>query len=593
LVFIKRGIYILFLFCFAKGYAQSVKPNWIGNAKDVKLFLENAKMPEGFSSDKEVYDLVQNTLQDLRNKGYITCNVDTSFTIDSMVTTKIFVGEKYKWAKLKTVNIPAVMLANIGYDAKTLQNKLVDFKSYAILCKQALTYAENNGYPFANMQLQNILVTDSTVGGDITFTKNKLITIDSIDIQGDAGMGLNYVQRLLNIKEGDLYNEAALRDISRRILTTNFLIEEQPRAVNFGSQKTTLILYLNQKNANRADAVIGFLPNNTQLGGKLLVTGDVKLNLVNSFNLGEQLNLNWQNLQYKSPRLTVDVSYPYVLGSAFGFTSKFNYTKNDTSFRTTQGELGLQYVLEPAKFLKVFYNNNSSRLLNVNISELNARRNLPQNVDYKTKSFGIAWAQNSTDRLMNPRKGVNFLGEFGAGIKTIIRNNIITDAVDPILNKPFAYLYDSLKAKTYKYQAVVQMAYYVALSKSIVLKSMYSGGVVYNDRLFKNELFQIGGYKILRGFDEASLFAKSYHVLTLEPHYSISRNSYFLLLVDAGKVNLPFAGSGPKNAFAFGAGLNLETKGGAFSLIYAVSNNLSDQIVLKNGKIHFGYVNNF
>jgi outer membrane protein assembly factor BamA len=565
-----------------------------GLAQDIALFNKYAAKEKPSPSELEVYNYVQNTIQNLIENGYLASSLDSFYAKDTKWEAKIFVGNKYKWAGIKTVQIPSVMLANIGYEANTFNGKIIDLKTYTAFCKKALEYAENNGYPFATMQLKNMEIQDSLVKGDITFTKNKVIYIDSIIIEGDAEMGYNYVKRFFDIAEGDLYNESKLRDISKRIQSSVFLMEAQPWVITFGANNTKLNLFLNQKNANRADAVIGFLPNNSQLGGKLLVTGDVKLNLVNSLNKGEQLNLNWQNLQYKSPRLLVDLSVPYILGSAFGFTSKFNYTKNDSSFRTLLGEIGIQYVIDYSKFIKVFYTNNSSRLLSVNTFELASNRSLPPNVDYNSKTFGIAWVQNKLNNRLNPSKGYTLTAEFGAGIKNIITNNLISEAIDPVLNIPFKYLYDSLKPKTYKYQATIQGSYFFAVTKALNVKTAYNGGIIYNDKLFKNELFQIGGYKILRGFDEASLFVNQYHVVTVEPHYSISRNSYFLLLVDAAKINLPYVIDGiMKTGFAIGAGLNLETKGGAFSLVYAVSNNLGNQLELRNGKIHFGYINSF
>lgn len=559
------------------------------------IFLKNVSTTTPtFNSELDAYNYLQTTMQSLRQKGYIACNVDTSYYINNTFTAQIFVGNLYKWANIKTSNIPPILLANLGYTYNTFNGKIINYNQYALLCKKILQYAQNNGYPFANVQLKNAVINDSTITGDITFTKNNLIKIDSIDIRGDANININYIERYLNIAEGDLYNEAQIASISKRIEESYFLKEAQPWVMRFSADKNTLTLFLDEKNANRADAVVGFLPNNTQLGGKLLVTGDVKLNLVNGLNRGEQININWQNLQYKSPRLMLDINLPYMFGTVFGISSKFNYIKNDTSFRSVMGELGVQYMFGNYNFLRAYYNSNTSRLLNVDLNQLQATRALPVNIDFNTKTFGLALAQANLNNRLNPSKGFSTNLEFGAAIKNIIRNNTIEEAYDAQLLKPFAYLYDTLKAKTFRYTAIGQFTYYFKLSKSFVLKTNYSGGIVLNERLFKNELFQIGGYKILRGFDEASLFVDKYSILTLEPHYNISRSSYLLLLADAGVVNLPFASNGKnKTAYAIGTGINLETKNGMFSLIYAISNNLSNNFVLKNGKIHFGYVSTF
>jgi hemolysin activation/secretion protein len=123
-----------------------------------------------------------------------------------------------------------------------------------------------------------------------------------------------------------------------------------------------------------------------------------------------------------------------------------------------------------------------------------------------------------------------------------------------------------------------------------VTRIYYQGGKVYNKNLFKNELYQIGGYKTLRGFNEAALFVKDYHILTVEPRYYISRNSFLHVITDIGMVR-------PQEKFLFasglGAGLTLDLKAGMFNILYAIGNNLENEFLFRNAKIHFGYINRF
>ena len=57
--------------------------------------------------------------------------------------------------------------------------------------------------------------------------------------------------------------------------------------------------------------------------------------------------------------------------------------------------------------------------------------------------------------------------------------------------------------------------------------------------MVRNELFQIGGNKLLRGFDEASIFTPTYSILSLEYRLALGKNSYFQMpFIDAGFVSL-------------------------------------------------------
>ena len=53
-------------------------------------------------------------------------------------------------------------------------------------------------------------------------------------------------------------------------------------------------------------------------------------------------------------------------------------------------------------------------------------------------------------------------------------------------------------------------------------------------KIFRNELFQIGGYKLLRGFDEESQYLSQFAIGTVEYRYLVGQNSFFYAFVDGG-----------------------------------------------------------
>jgi hypothetical protein len=463
-----------------------------------------------------------------------------------------------------------------------------------LLCEQILQYAENNGYPFAKIQLKDIQLSDSTINGYLKFDKNQKVTIDSIDIiSDDLTISSTFIQQYLAIQKGDLYSEKKLKQISTKLRQLSFLQEQKPWRMSFSLSQNILTLFLKSKNANRADFLVGLAPSNSTVGNRFFLTGDIKLGLVNSLHYGEQLNLNWQNLQYKSPRLSIDYTLPYILNTGIGNTAKFNYIKNDSSFATTATEFGFTYPLPSGTILKLYYTGSSSRIITVDTLSIKSRKALPANVDFSIRGLGITAQLNTSDYLLNPRKGVVFSLNGLVGIKKIIRNSTIENLKD-VNNANFSYLYDSIKTATYKYQLLAQLAYYKTIYKNLIMGIIYKGGAMYNPNLFKNELFQIGGYRSLRGFDEASLFTNNYQILSLEPKFIINRTSYVFLLSDIGQVSLPLAQpKSTKIVFGFGGGLSLETKSGMFNVIYAFGNNGANGIQFKNSKIHFGYINVF
>jgi hemolysin activation/secretion protein len=107
-------------------------------------------------------------------------------------------------------------------------------------------------------------------------------------------------------------------------------------------------------------------------------------------------------------------------------------------------------------------------------------------------------------------------------------------------------------------------------------------------------LFQIGGYKLLRGFDEESIYASQYAVTTAEYRYLIGRNSFLFTFVDFGWArNTASSANSSHTYFGTGLGMALETKAGIFNISYAVGKRNDLNFDLRQSKIHFGYVNFF
>jgi hemolysin activation/secretion protein len=137
-------------------------------------------------------------------------------------------------------------------------------------------------------------------------------------------------------------------------------------------------------------------------------------------------------------------------------------------------------------------------------------------------------------------------------------------------------------------------AKYLPIGKQGTFKVGINGGIFQSDQIFRNELFQIGGYKTLRGFDEESEYVSQYGVLTLEYRYLIGLNSYFFGFTDGAWAGN--SGNSPRLNHTYlgaGLGLALETKAGIFNLAWAIGKRDDTPFNLRQSKIHFGFVNFF
>ena len=121
------------------------------------------------------------------------------------------------------------------------------------------------------------------------------------------------------------------------------------------------------------------------------------------------------------------------------------------------------------------------------------------------------------------------------------------------------------------------------------------GGLYASPEIFRNDLFQIGGFRLLRGFDEESIYATKFAVFTAEWRYLVSLNSYLFFFTDAGLVQNRFRDVRTDNRFlGAGIGIMYETKAGLLNVSYAIGKRNDVPFNLREAsKLHFGYINYF
>ena len=219
-------------------------------------------------------------------------------------------------------------------------------------------------------------------------------------------------------------------------------------------------------------------------------------------------------------------------------------------------------------------------------------RQLPDIADVSSVNLLLDYQVNNTNYRFNPARGNEVSVSLAVGNKKIRKNAAITQIKDPAFN--YNSLYDTLKLNTYQLRLKASAAHYITLGRQSVFKTGIHAGIYESPNSFRNELFQIGGYKLLRGFDEESIYANQFAVATLEYRYLLGLNSYFFGFTDIGKTHYKNQGKNLTNTFLGGGiGLAFETKGGIFNISYAAGKRNDLRFNIKESKIHFGYVSVF
>jgi outer membrane protein assembly factor BamA len=563
--------------------------------KDSVFIYDTLTLPRQFTSRTACQEYIGELQAVLAGKGYITASLDEVRYDSTFAHLTLFTGEAYQWLSMDTRSIGDDLLAAAGWPPRGFSNQPVNFKSVKEGQEKMLNYLENNGHPFARAWLDSVQITGPYVAARMNLQKGPAYKIDSIRVFGEVKIANHFLQRYLDISNGSLYNREKLMRISKKIAELGYVQEEKASDLNFLGTGSVLNLYLKPKKSSQVNVLIGFLPNNDQLSNKrLLITGEANINLRNAFGNGEAIGLNWQQMQVKSQRLNFFYQHPYLLQSPVGLDLSFDMFRKDSSFLNINLQLGARYNVSSTQTGKL-YIQRFQTISTPNTQNLLAFRKLPEEADVSAVNLGLDYEWNQTDYRFNPRKGYELQLITTVGTKKIKKNNAILELKDP--GDPtydFDRLYDTLKLKTYQFRIKAMAARYFPLGKQGTFRTAVNAGIFQSGNIFRNELFQIGGYKLLRGFDEESQYVSQYGVATAEYRYRTGLNSFFFVFADGGWAKNLAGGAAVNHTYiGTGLGMTFETKAGIFNLAWAVGKRDDTGFNLRQSKIHFGFVNYF
>ena len=536
--------------------------------------------PQEIPDSMGTYLVLKELMQDLRGEGYLAASVD-SVVFDSLdVSAYLFAGPRFEWGNLSLDSIDQKVLRKAGIRARSFSGKPLKIKRLASAQEKILQVQENKGYPFASTYISQIQMEGQVISGLLHVEDNGLFLIDTVHIKGEARISPVYLEKLTAVESGDVYREDRIRNISNRIRETTFLEEIRPYEVEYFEGKVDVYTYLKKARANQFNGIVGILPNNEQTG-KLLVTGDLHLSLVNPFGKGEQFYISWKSLQPLSQELDLSISWPYLFGSSIGIGVDFALLKQDTSFFSVNPVLDLRFFLGGTNYFNAFFDYFNSSLIST--WGLENTVVLPPYADLTSYLYGLGIQFNNLDYYFNPLQGWDIQSRVGIGSKKIHRNPALPDQV-----------YESVRETSTQLKGTAEIRFFQSLGGRFTLHVASRTGYIMNDDLFANELFRLGGIKTLRGVDEHSVYASFYSLGTIETRFLIERNSSVFLFFDGGYYEQSLADDFVADfPLGFGAGINMQTRAGIFSLNYALGKQFDNPVNIGNAKIHIGYINRF
>ncbi len=508
-----------------------------------------------------------NYCQDLQlqayKRGFLTFSIDSVNRIDSAhFEVKGAVGKHFERVDFTISPETKSLLRKMGIQPRAITSTNANPAVISRMLDEIRTTLENNGYPFANVGLNNLEIEGDRIKTTLVVEKNVEVRWTAIHVIGEkVNISERFIANYLHLEVGELFSQEVVNLVPLRLKQIIYLSETKPAELLFTQEGAELFLYLKSKPVSLFNGTVGLQQDPVKLTYQL--TGDLRLKLQNTLKRGELFDLNWRSIQPGSPQLKIAMSYPYLFNTPFGIDGQFQLFKRDTTFLELKSTIGVNYFLSAGNTLKAFYRNGSSSLLGSTGSSGTFG-------SVKSNQYGLSLTHQTIDYLPNPQRGFIWMIEGTAGQRSVTKDTVVS--------------------KSLLFGGKLQLETYLSLAKRHVVKLASVSETFFTENIQQNELMRFGGNLSQRGFLEDELLSTTRTTATVEYRFILDRNSYLFAFFDQSWYERNLAAYLNDHPLGFGAGISFGTNIGIFSLTYALGQQQNNPILLRDSKIHFGYV---
>ncbi len=527
--------------------------------------------------------------EQLRTQGYLEFSIDSSYQRADTVVLLAHEGPRYALGafdnRLDTSDYHGPVLRATFEPAGSVATLNADLQDYLRRGAQA-------GYPFTHVRFDSLAVAGDSLSGKATTWSGPLVTYGGVRFGTgvEPPVSERFLSRYLRVEEGRRYRQSEITELGRRLRGLAYLELVREPVVIFESGEAMIYLDARVRKTSRFDFLLGFLPNSEQNEGQLLLTGDATLELDNSLKRGERLFFSFERLQPQSTEIQLQGSYPYLFDSPFGARVEFGLYRQQEDWLRVTYEAGLNYSFGGGDAYEFFYEGGVAQALGFDTVRVRSSQRLPEVLDARRNGFGVRLRLDRRDDLLDTRRGYRLVVDGVAALREVTVTNGIRE-----LGEALALAADSVGGRTAQYRIGLDATGFYPLGKRFVAVARARGGILFGQQEpLRNELYRIGGQRLLRGFDEQSIDAQGYVVGTAEVRLLIGGGSFLFAFTDQGYLRDPYRFGASRDApTGFGAGLRLGTGAGALSLTYAYGRREGAPVDFQRAKIHIGFESRF
>jgi len=381
--------------------------------------------------------------------------------------------------------------------------------------------------------------------------QDKKRTLDKIIVNGYDKFPKKFIKNFLKIKKEKKINIEELKIRSNKLNELAFSNELKKAELQITKDSTTLYLYIKKIKSNNFDGVLGF--NTNEDNGKLEFTGYLDLILINNFNNGEEINLNYRSDENRQRLIKLNLKNPYIFKSSISSETEVSLFTKDSTFTTSYFSQTLKKEITKNTIVGLgFENYNSKTITTLENSSI---------TDYTTNKASL-----NVERTPKSKLDLNIDTKTYYNLKLTQGKRKSTFKTDQseialIVNKNFKLFNNHfIKLRT-------------------INKKLFSSNLI------QNELYRFGGISSIRGFDENSIEAETFNLLNIEYCYNINNSFIFNTITDFGYFENSIIKQ-KESLLSLGLGMSTKTKNGIIQFIIATGKTKNTPLIFSNSKIH-------
>jgi len=425
--------------------------------------------------------------------------------------------------------------------------------------------------PFSQIRfidIEALTFPDISAKLDVQLIPQRLL--DSLVVMGYPDVDYGLLKHTGGIKLPFVFSDQTINKAEENLSSSPYLSIQRPSEVLFEDNRTTLYMYIQRKETNQLEGILGF--GSDPKNQSLQLNGYLNLQLWNNFNRSEQFNLNYKADGNQQERLEINASLPYVRKSPFGIHTSFELFRRDSTFTTVSTRGQITYKPFGPWDIALGYTSIKS---STGVAGESTQNNFS---DYQQGLWGIEIKiEKPKNSIMMPTHyRIKLQAELGSSVENILSSGNT----------------NPMKNNFPRQRTNIELEYLWDLWINQYLYVFHNSRWINGENLRTNELYRFGGTQSLRGFNENLLETSQLHLIQAEYRLSFSDAFYIHHLSDFALYRDKIDEQMTTN-YSLGLGIATITRAGLLKLQIAQGFGKRSDFSSNNTKIHLVFSSRF